>query len=126
MDSADRYVRKNRGSQGGNDVTLLRCHLFPYCIGGARVMTKEGKGLLEGNGVITVVLSYQEDGISCMQSFKHFVFVSNCEFVYRVFILSVEERLHIIIEVADKYVPPQKNRCGIWCFIVNLKYETKW
>ena len=26
------YVRKIRGRQGGNDVSLLRWHLFPYCI----------------------------------------------------------------------------------------------
>jgi len=32
MDSANRYVRKIRGSQGGNDVSVLRCHLFPYCM----------------------------------------------------------------------------------------------
>jgi hypothetical protein len=47
-------------------------------------MTKEGKGLRERTGVITVVLSYQEVGMSCVQSFIQFVFISNCAFVYSV------------------------------------------
>jgi hypothetical protein len=33
---------------------------------GARVLTQEGKGLRERYGILTVVLSYQEVGISCV------------------------------------------------------------
>jgi len=40
-------VRKNRGSQGGNDVSLPRCHLFPYFIL-RRTCSDEGREGLEG------------------------------------------------------------------------------
>jgi len=51
---------------------------------GARVPTEEEKGLRERNGILTVVVSYQEVGMSCVQSFIHFVFISNGAFVYSV------------------------------------------
>jgi len=41
------YVRKNRGGQGGNDVSLLPCHLFPYCIL-RRTCNGEGREGFEG------------------------------------------------------------------------------
>jgi hypothetical protein len=62
MDSANRYVRKIRGSLAGNDVSLLAAIHFPVACYGARVVAMEGKGLRERSGILTVVLSYQEVG----------------------------------------------------------------
>ena len=68
-------------------------------------MTKEGKGLREHSGAKPLYFNIKK--LECpVCRVLYILYLFQTAHLYTVFILSVEERLHITNEVVDKYVPP--------------------
>jgi len=111
MDSALLSVHKIRGSQGGNDVSLRRCHLFPCCIEwptcSVPTCNDERRVGRSTVGHSRCTFKWRSWLVLCAE----FIYVLNLfkiAHLCTVFILSVRERLHITNAVIHKCVPPQK------------------